>query len=299
MSRRGGGTRRSGVGKSDEVEQRPQGFTVERAAEVIDDLPPDVPHESAVRIVRGTLTAAGIKVEDLERSTRVRESKLNSEMDLARDRQEEIRRGTEEVVRSLEEEIRKAREDRDAGIAQEDNRLYRAAAGIEGLKRSDFSPPRAGKKRRRLPRGGRFTVDETRVIEPSTRKKLRLCAARPVGGADSLATTPLTRKPSPGATDGPTTNVSIPRRWGASPGRRQNKTTMPQSDRPRRPEAREILKGPESPGAAPRGVALRHRRTRLRKETGSAGGPGTLVGGAVERSSPRYMRDSTPHVLAL
>src|SRR3712207_1548505 len=119
----------------EEVEQRPQGFTVERAAEVIDDLPPDVPRESALRIVRGTLTAAGIKVEDLERSTRVRESKLNSEMALARDRQEEIRRGSEEVVRSLEEEIRKAREDRDTGIAQEEDRISRASAGIEGIKR--------------------------------------------------------------------------------------------------------------------------------------------------------------------
>ena len=49
-----------------EEEQRAQGFTVERAAEIIDDLPPEVPRDSAVRIVRGTLMAAGIQVEDLE-----------------------------------------------------------------------------------------------------------------------------------------------------------------------------------------------------------------------------------------
>ena len=34
------------------------GFTVERAAEVIKNLPPEVPRLSAVRIVRGTLEAA-------------------------------------------------------------------------------------------------------------------------------------------------------------------------------------------------------------------------------------------------
>ncbi len=162
-------TRRSGDREEpDEEEQRPQGFTVERAAEVINDLPLDVPRESAVRIVRGTLTAAGIKVEDLERSTRVRESKLNSEMDLARDRQEEIRRGTEEVVRSLEEEIRKAREDRDAGIAQEEDRLSRAAAGIEGIKRVraffGFSEPEEEEIAGRAEDSP--AVDETRVFEP-------------------------------------------------------------------------------------------------------------------------------------
>src|SRR5918998_5872202 len=90
------GTRRSeGRGEPDEEEQMPQGFTTERAARVIDNLPPDVPRESAVRIVRGTLMAAGIKFEDLERSTRARESKLNSEIDLARNRQDELRKKTE------------------------------------------------------------------------------------------------------------------------------------------------------------------------------------------------------------
>lgn len=161
----------------DEEEQRPQGFTVERAAEVIDDLPPDVPRESAVRIVRGTLTAAGIKVEDLERSTRVRESKLNSEMDLARDRQQEIQQRTEEAVRSLEEEIRKAREDRDAGIAGEEERISRASAGIEGIKRvrAFFGFPSREKRRltvwRRIHRWTR-----RRSSNPSTRTKPRSCA---------------------------------------------------------------------------------------------------------------------------
>ena len=162
------GTGRSeGREEPDEEEQRPQGFTVERAAEVIDDLPPDVPQESALRIVRGTLTAAGIKVEDLERSTRVRESKLNSEMALARDRQEEIRRGTEEIVRSLEEEIRKAREDRDTGIAQEEDRISRASTGIEGIKRvrAFFGFPEPEEQEVAGPAED-SPVDETQVLEP-------------------------------------------------------------------------------------------------------------------------------------
>ena len=119
----------------EEVEQRPHGFTAERAAEIIRDLPPDVPRESAVRIVRGTLVAAGIRFEDLERSTRARETKLKSEIDLARGRQEELKDRTEEVVRSLEEDIRKAREARDNGITQENERISRANSGLQDVKK--------------------------------------------------------------------------------------------------------------------------------------------------------------------
>ena len=184
------GTRRSeGGDEPDEEEQRPQGFTVERAAEVIDDLPPDVPRESALRIVRGTLTAAGIKVEDLERSTRVRESKLNSEMDLARNRQEEIRRGTEEVVRSLEEEIRKAREDRDTGIAQEEDRISRASAGIEGIKRvrAFFGFPEPEEERIAGPAEDP-PMDETRVFESFDEDETQILRRSDLpGGADSPA----------------------------------------------------------------------------------------------------------------
>jgi hypothetical protein len=183
-------TRRSEGGEEpDEEEQRPQGFTVERAAEVIDDLPPDVPRESALRIVRGTLTAAGIKVEDLERSSRVRESKLNSEMDLARARQEEIRRGTEEVVRSLEEEIRKAREDRDTGIAQEEDRISRASAGIEGIKRvrAFFGFPEPEEERIAGPAEDP-PMDETRVFESFDEDETQILRRSDLpGGADSPA----------------------------------------------------------------------------------------------------------------
>jgi len=184
------GTRRSeGREEPDEEEQRPQGFTVERAAEVIDDLPPDVPRESALRIVRGTLTAAGIKVEALDRSSRVRESKLNSEMDLARARQEEIRRGTEEVVRSLEEEIRKAREDRDTGIAQEEDRISRASAGIEGIKRvrAFFGFPEPEEERIAGPAEDP-PMDETRVFESFDEDETQILRRSDLpGGADSPA----------------------------------------------------------------------------------------------------------------
>ena len=188
------GTRRSGGREEpDEVEQRPQGFTVERAAEIIDDLPPDVPRESALRIVRGTLTAAGIKVEDLERSTRVRESKLNSEMDLARDRQEEIRRGTEEIVRSLEEEIRKAREDRDTGIAQEEDRLSQSAAGIEGIKRvrAFFGFPEP-EEEEVAGTAEDSPMDETQVFEPF----------------DEDVTQVMRRPDPPGRADNPTNDAA-------------------------------------------------------------------------------------------
>src|ERR671939_626213 len=101
-------------------EDEPQGFSIERAAKIIVDLPPDVPRESAVRIMRGTLTAAGIEVEDIERVARTQESQLNSEIDLARSRQKDLRERTEEVMRSLEEEIRKAREAHDTSISEEE-----------------------------------------------------------------------------------------------------------------------------------------------------------------------------------
>ena len=89
-----------------------RGFTVERAAEIIKHLPPEVPRPAAVRIVRGTLEAAGINVDDLASSTGTREAKLNSEIELSQDRIQEFKDRTEEVIRTYEDEIRKAREAR-------------------------------------------------------------------------------------------------------------------------------------------------------------------------------------------
>ncbi|MBV9455487.1 MAG: hypothetical protein JOZ19_15445 [Rubrobacter sp.] len=121
--------------KREEEQQSSYGFSVERAVRIIDHLPPDVSRESAVRIVSGTLDAAGIKIEDLERSTRAREAKLNSEIELARSRQHDLRERTEDVVRSLQEEIMKAREARDAGIAEEEEKVSVAISGLKEMKR--------------------------------------------------------------------------------------------------------------------------------------------------------------------
>ena len=167
-----------------EEHQQAHGFTAERAAEIIDDLPPEVPRESALRIVRGTLEAAGVRVEELERSTRAREAKLSSEMELARSRQRELRERTDEVVRSLEEEIRRAREARDAGVTAEEQRISRATAGLDGLRRvrAFFGFPEIEEKEEETgeieigePEVGDSEVgdpeadttgDETRVLEP-------------------------------------------------------------------------------------------------------------------------------------
>jgi hypothetical protein len=115
------------------VESR--GFTVERAAEVIMNLPPEVPHSSAVRIVRGTLEAAGIDIADLATSTRARESKLNSEIELSQSRIQELKDETEEVIRSHELEIRKAREARDLGISEEERRISDARSSLQDVER--------------------------------------------------------------------------------------------------------------------------------------------------------------------
>ena len=86
-----GAPRKSAERQEPEEEQHPHGFTAERAAEIIDGLPPDVPRESAVRIVRGPLEAAGVRVEDVESSSSTRETQLNSEIELARGHRREWR----------------------------------------------------------------------------------------------------------------------------------------------------------------------------------------------------------------
>jgi len=109
------------------------GFTVERAAEVIRNLPPEVPRPAAVRIVRGTLEAAGIDIAELESSTRARESRLNSEIDLSENRIQQLKDETEEVIRSLEDEIRKAREARNFGVSEEERKISAAESGLDNI----------------------------------------------------------------------------------------------------------------------------------------------------------------------
>jgi hypothetical protein len=124
------GTSTSGMG---EQEVTGHGFTVERAAEVIKNLPPEVPRLSAVRIVRGTLEAAGIDIAELESSTRARESRLNSEIDLSESRIQQLKDETEEVIRNLEDEIRKAREARNFGVSEEERKIQAAETGLDNI----------------------------------------------------------------------------------------------------------------------------------------------------------------------
>src|SRR5918995_2357601 len=127
--------RSSSRGVLDEEEPPPRDFIVERIAETIADLPEGVPQESAVLIVRRTLAAAGVKLSELDASTQAQESKLNSEIGLARNRQEEVREKTQEQVRSLEEEIRKAKEACEDIVSYEEEKISRAWATLEGVRR--------------------------------------------------------------------------------------------------------------------------------------------------------------------
>jgi hypothetical protein len=127
------GTGVSGRSLTDNPEA--QGFTVERAAEVIRNLPPEVPRPAAVRIVRGTLEAAGIDMAELASSTRARESKLNSAIDLSEGRIQKLKDETEEAIRSYEDEIRKAREAKNFGVAEEERKIAAAETDLEDVDR--------------------------------------------------------------------------------------------------------------------------------------------------------------------
>ena len=108
-------------------------FTVERAAEVIKNLPPEVPRPAAVRIVRQTLEAAGIDINELDSSTRARESRLESEIDLSEDRIRKLKDDTEDVIRNLEDQVRKAREARNFGVAEQERKIDAAETGLEDI----------------------------------------------------------------------------------------------------------------------------------------------------------------------
>ena len=124
-----------------------QGFTVERAAGVIKGLPSDVPHASAVRIVRQTMSAAGIDIEDLGRSSGKREAKLNSEISLSQRRMDDLKEKTQEYVSSLEEKVRKAKQDRDSGVSKEEQKISRARSGLSDVElvREFFELPKQGR----------------------------------------------------------------------------------------------------------------------------------------------------------
>lgn len=109
------------------------GFTVERAASVIKDMPEDVPQKSAVRIVRQTLAAASIEVGELDRATRMREAKLGSRIELSRGRVDELNEKTDEVISSLQDQIEKAREARDYGVSEEERKINEARHGLSDV----------------------------------------------------------------------------------------------------------------------------------------------------------------------
>jgi hypothetical protein len=135
-SRRSRRSNSSSRGVLDEAEPPPpRDFITERVAETIADLPEGVPQESAVLIVRRTLAAAGVKLSELDVSTQAQESKLNSEIGLAQNRQVEVREKTQEQVRSLEEEIRKAEEACEDIVSYEEEKIGRASATLEGVRR--------------------------------------------------------------------------------------------------------------------------------------------------------------------
>ncbi len=125
----------TGVRVSGRAREEWQGFTVERALEIIDELPSEVPRKSAHRIVLRTLVAAGINVEALESSTRSGESKLSSEIELSEQRIHDLENRTNEVVASLEDQIRKAREAQEYGVREEEDRISRARDGIDGIEK--------------------------------------------------------------------------------------------------------------------------------------------------------------------
>ena len=134
----------------EEPMEKPQGLTVERAAEVIRSIPNEVPYGSAVPIVRLTLEAAGISMGELGTSTRARESKLNSVIEQRQGRIEKLQDDTDKAVRykeqeikALEEDIKKFRQARDNGITQEENKISQARTGLEevALVRSFFDLP--------------------------------------------------------------------------------------------------------------------------------------------------------------
>src|ERR671910_85602 len=125
----------SSRGVADEVEPPPQASITERVAETIADLPEGVPQESAVLIVRRTLAAAGVKLSELDVSTQAQESKLSSEIGLAQNRHVEVREKIQEQVRSLEEEIRKVKEACEDIVSYEEEKIGRASATLEGVRR--------------------------------------------------------------------------------------------------------------------------------------------------------------------
>jgi hypothetical protein len=158
-----------------EASPHSRAFTVERAAEVIKNLPPEVPRPAAVRIVRQTLEAAGIDINELDSSTRAREARLESEIDLSENRIRKLKEDTEGVIRNLEDQIRKAREARNFGVAEQERKIDEAESGLEDIDmvRGFFGLPQNGQEEElqqpseETTAGGAAEGDETQIIRPA------------------------------------------------------------------------------------------------------------------------------------
>ena len=167
-----------GVDGPEEREASPhsRAFTVERAAGVIKNLPPEVPRPAAVRIVRQTLEAAGIDINELDSSTRAREARLESEIDLSENRIRKLKEDTEGVIRNLEDQIRKAREARNFGVAEQERKIDEAESGLEDIDmvRGFFGLPQNGQEEEPQQPSEETTAggaaaegDETQIIRPA------------------------------------------------------------------------------------------------------------------------------------
>jgi hypothetical protein len=129
------GTRRSKKRNASELGGQQWDSAVELVVETIDDLPSNFPRDSAIRIVRRTLAAAGIEIADFNRCTWARIPQIGSEIELARSREKEFKEKTEEEIRSLEAEIRQAREAYETIRAKEEGEISRASKELENIKR--------------------------------------------------------------------------------------------------------------------------------------------------------------------
>jgi hypothetical protein len=128
-------TVRSRKRSTSEVGGQPWDFAVKLVVETIDDLPSNVPQDSAVRIVKRTLAAAGIEIGDFNKCTWARMPQIGSEIELARSREKEFKEKTDQDIRSLEGEIRKAREAYETIRAKEEGEISHASKELENIKR--------------------------------------------------------------------------------------------------------------------------------------------------------------------
>jgi hypothetical protein len=108
---------------------------VKLVVETIDDLPSNFPRDSAVRIVKRTLAAAGIEIADFNKRTWARIPQIGAEIELARSREQEFKKKTQEDIRALEEEIKKARKAYETIRMEEEAEISRASKELENIKR--------------------------------------------------------------------------------------------------------------------------------------------------------------------